>query len=95
MPDQSLVLFGSGFHTTFPRFSSRVVSLTPGLEAQRYIDLLRKPFVDGGLVEAATPTGTRGEFATVRQLQKDAPGIEAQVGAAIDFVRMGFLSDEK
>jgi len=88
MPDQSLVLFGSGFHTTFPRFSSRVVSLTPRLEAESYVDLLHKPFVDAGVVKAATPTGTPGEFTTVRQLQKDAPGIEAQVGAAIDFVRV-------
>jgi hypothetical protein len=95
MRDQSLVLFGSGLHTAFPRFSSRVVSLTPALEAESYIDLLHKPFVDVGFVKAATPTGTPGEFATVRQLQKDAPGIEAQVGAAIDFIRISFLSDEK
>jgi hypothetical protein len=88
MPDQSLMLFGSGIHSVGVLHASRAVFVTPTLQGEQYIELAHEPYFDGGTVDAAVPTGVLGEFATVRELQKNVPGGKGRVGAALDFIRV-------
>lgn len=88
MPDQSLVLFGSGIHAYGAQYTSRILYLDATLRSEQSIDLNRAPFSDSGFVKAALPTGNAGEFVVARNLIKLAPGDTRPVGAALDFVQI-------
>ena len=71
MSDGALVLFGSALHKIVGTLSSRVVHISPSLDAETFIDLLHAPFFDFGSISAATPGGRLVEFTAVRQLAKE------------------------
>jgi len=88
MPDQSLVLFGSGIHSSGERYTSRILHLDAALRSEQFLDLSRPPFRDTGFVKAAVPTGNAGEFVVARNLVKLAPNDNHPVGAALDFIQI-------
>jgi hypothetical protein len=87
MPDNRYVLFGSAVHNWIgENFTTRVIYTDPMLREIQHAEFAVKPYYDLGVLIAASPAQTPGEFVAARSLLKHAQGADALVGAALDFV---------